>query len=138
MTLIYIHKYVINFTIIIITIITMLMKKFQFLSQEGEKYIHTKMIQAFWQAYMTYEDLFQLKDNKAFCKEKSSFSSLDSSIKQWSIGAHWPTIRPTGCSIHYITWIHPHLAIFFGSPFGFYPTFHTLASVGRKKAFQYA
>ena len=25
----------------------------------------------------------------------------------------------------------------FGSPFGRYPTFHTLTSVGRKKAFQY-
>ena len=84
MTLIYIHKYVINFTIIIIIIIiTMPMKKFQFLSQEGEKYIHTKMIQAFWQAYMMYEDLYQLKDHKAFYKQKSSFSSLDSSIKQW-------------------------------------------------------
>ena len=29
--------------------------------------------------------------------------------------------------------MHPHLAIYFGSPFGRYPTFHTLTSVGRKK-----
>ena len=45
---------------------------------------------------------------------------------------------------HTANWIHyssclvyPHLAIYFGSPFGRYPTFHTLTSVGRKKAFQY-
>ena len=30
---------------------------------------------------------------------------------------------------------YPHLTIHFGSPFGRYPTFHTLTSVGRKKAF---
>ena len=27
--------------------------------------------------------------------------------------------------------------IYFGSPFGYYPTFHTLTSVGRKQYFQY-
>ena len=34
--------------------------------------------------------------------------------------------------------MHPHLAIYFGSPFGRYPTFHTLTSAGRKKNCQYA
>ena len=29
--------------------------------------------------------------------------------------------------------MHPHLAIYFGSPYGRYPTFHTLTNVGRKK-----
>ena len=29
--------------------------------------------------------------------------------------------------------MHPHLVIYFCSPFGRYPTFHTLTSVGRKK-----
>ena len=33
--------------------------------------------------------------------------------------------------------MHPHLAVYFGSPFGRYPTFHTLTSVGQK-GFQYA
>ena len=33
--------------------------------------------------------------------------------------------------------VYPHLAIYFGSPFGHYPTFHTLTSVERKKASQY-
>ena len=32
--------------------------------------------------------------------------------------------------------VYPHLAIYFGSPFGRYPTF--LTSVGRQKAFQQA
>ena len=30
-----------------------------------------------------------------------------------------------------------HLGIYFGYPFGHYPTFYTLMSVGRKKSFQY-
>ena len=75
---------------------------------------------------------------RSYVNKKSSFSPLDSSIKQWWIGAHWPTIWPTGRCIHYITWIYPHLAIYFGSPFCLYPTFHTLTRVGRKKAFQHA
>ena len=29
--------------------------------------------------------------------------------------------------------VYPHLAIYFGSPFGRYPMFHTLTSGGRKK-----
>ena len=29
--------------------------------------------------------------------------------------------------------VYPHLAIYFSSPFGRYPTFHTLTSVGRKE-----
>ena len=33
--------------------------------------------------------------------------------------------------------VHSHLAIYFSSPFGSYPTFHTLTSVVRKKLFQY-
>ena len=37
---------------------------------------------------------------------------------------------------HYSSYhLYPHLAINFGSPFGRYPTFHTLTSVGRKKGF---
>ena len=36
--------------------------------------------------------------------------------------------------IHYLSYhVYPHLAIYFGSPFSRYPTFHTLMSVGRKK-----
>ena len=36
--------------------------------------------------------------------------------------------------MHYSSYhVHPHLAIYFGSPFSRYPTFHTLMSVGRKK-----
>ena len=30
--------------------------------------------------------------------------------------------------------VYPHLAIYFGSTFGRYPTFHTLTSVGRKSS----
>ena len=33
--------------------------------------------------------------------------------------------------------VYPHLAIYFGSPFGRYLMFHTLTSVWRKKAYQY-
>ena len=37
---------------------------------------------------------------------------------------------------HYSSYhVYPHLAIYFGSPFGRYPTFHTLTTVGRKKLF---
>ena len=32
-------------------------------------------------------------------------------------------------------YVYPHLAIYFGSPFGRYPTFHTLTSVTRKYLF---
>ena len=35
--------------------------------------------------------------------------------------------------IHMIIIISRHLAIYFGSPFGRFPTFHTLTSVGRKQ-----
>ena len=35
--------------------------------------------------------------------------------------------------MHYSSYhVYPRLAIYFGSPFGHYPTLHTLTSVGRK------
>ena len=44
----------------------------------------------------------------------------------------------TGNWTHYSSYhVYPHLAIHFGSPFGRYPTFHTLTNFGRKKTFQY-
>ena len=37
---------------------------------------------------------------------------------------------------HYSSYhVYPHLGIYFGSPVGRYPTFHTLTSVGWKKSF---
>ena len=38
--------------------------------------------------------------------------------------------------MHYSSYhVYPHLAIYFGSPFSCYPTFHTLTSVGLKKLY---
>ena len=50
-----------------------------------------------------------------------------------------PLAKPYGQS-DAVFFCHVNLAasgIYFGSPFGRYPTFHTLKSVGRKKCFQY-
>ena len=55
---------------------------------------------------------------------------------EW-ISAHWPNL--TANRTQYSS-CHVNLSasgIYFGSPFGYYPTFHTLTSIGRKQYFQY-
>ena len=71
------------------------------------------------------------------CKQKdrkSSFSPLDSSIKLKVSGC--PLAKSngqSGRSIPFVTWAHPHLLMYPGSPTGRYQTFHTLMSAQAAK-----
>ena len=49
------------------------------------------------------ESVYIKTQKPVLCKQKEFFLSLDSSIIQWCICAHWPTVWPTGRSIHHIT-----------------------------------
>ena len=77
------------------------------------------------------ESIYIKTQNPVFCRQKSSFSHMDSSSKQWWIGPNWPLLGPIRLVLSCVSWqyMSVHLSVAIRR--------FTLRQVSGEKAFKY-